>query len=332
MLNVPKLIFACILLADFVVTNLNKRVKAGKRNRSFDNFYKTGNVLRQFTNTNAFSCLALCSDDIDCRSVAYNFNDGRCQEFNRDFTNQLVDGTYQVGWRHFDVSKGAACKDKPPTARDCDDVQSQGYTCSGVYSITLVPGIVNVWCDLQTAGGRWTVFQHRKDGSVNFDRSWFSYRQGFGGTSTEGWLGNEKLYWLTSSRKTELLILMEAWDGVWKYASYSEFYINPESDKYRLKVSGFSGTAGDSLMHMMSFTSPQGGHPFSTSDADNDAWLGRCNPTYHKGGFWFNKCGASDLNGHYYSYAADFPDSCNWYTFSKNRQSLKTIFMMVRKV
>ena len=106
MLNAPRLIFACILLADFVVTNLNKRVKAGKRNRSFDNIYKTGNVLRQSTNTNVFSCLALCSDDIDCRSVAYYFIDGRCQEFNRDFTNQLADGTYQVGWRHFDVSKG----------------------------------------------------------------------------------------------------------------------------------------------------------------------------------------------------------------------------------
>ena len=57
-------------------------------------------------------------------------------------------------------------------------------------------------------------------------------------------LGNDNLYRLTSSRKTELLILMEAWDGVWKYASYSEFYINSEADKYRLRVSGFSGTAG----------------------------------------------------------------------------------------
>ncbi|CAG2257928.1 Ryncolin-2,Angiopoietin-related protein 6,Ryncolin-1,Fibroleukin,Ficolin-1,Ficolin-1-B [Mytilus edulis] len=330
MLNVPKLIFVCILLAGCVVTNLNKRVKAGKRNRSFDNRHKTDNELRQFTNTNAFSCLALCSDDIDCRSVAYNFIDGRCQEFNRDFTNQPVAGIYQVGWRHFDVAKGAACKDRPPTARDCDDVQSQGYTCSGVYSISLVTGrSVNVLCDLQTAGGRWTVFQHRKDGSVNFDMNWSSYKNGFGNPDTEG---NDKLYRLTSSRKTELLILMEAWDGVWKYASYSEFYINPESDKYRLRVSGFSGTAGDSLMHTMSFTSPQGGQQFSTRDSDNDAWPGSCNPTYHKGGFWFNKCGASDLNGHYYSSAVDLPDSCNWYTFSKNRQSLKTIFMMVRKV
>ncbi|VDH91418.1 Hypothetical predicted protein [Mytilus galloprovincialis] len=216
MLNVPRLIFTCILLADFVVTNLNKRVKAGKRNRSFDNIYKTGNVLRELKITNAFSCLALCADHIDCRSVAYNSNDGRCHEFNRDFTNQHVAGIYQVGWIHFDVSKGSACKDSPPTARDCDDVQSQGYTCSGVYSITLVPGrSVNVLCDLQTAGGRWTVFQHRKDGSVNFDMNWFSYKYGFGDAYTEVWLG-------------------------------------------------------DSLMHMMPFTSPQGGQQFSTRDSDND--------------------------------------------------------------
>ncbi|VDI46956.1 Hypothetical predicted protein [Mytilus galloprovincialis] len=170
------------------------------------------------------------------------------------------------------LRKGAACKDRPPTARDCDDVQSQGYTCSGVYTISLVTGrSANVLCDLQTAIGRWTVFQHRKDGSVNFDMNWSSYKDGFGDPYTESWLGNDKLYRLTSSRKTELLILMEAWDGVWKYASYSEFYVNSESDKYRLKVSGFSGTAGDSLMHMMSFTSPQGGQQFSTRDSDNDA-------------------------------------------------------------
>ncbi|VDI25153.1 Hypothetical predicted protein, partial [Mytilus galloprovincialis] len=180
-----------------------------------------------------------------------------------------VNGTAQCVCddRYVNYCPGAACKDRPPTARDCDDVQSQGYTCSGVYTITLVPGrSVNVLCDLQTAGGRWTV-------------------------------RNDNLYRLTSSRKTEMLILMEAWDGVWKYASYSEFYINSEFDKYRIRVSGFSGTAGDSLMHMMPFTSPQGGQQFSTRDSDIDGWPNSCNPTHHKGGFWFNKCGASDLNG-----------------------------------
>ncbi|XP_063438416.1 angiopoietin-related protein 2-like [Mytilus trossulus] len=170
------------------------------------------------------------------------------------------------------------------------------------------------------------------NGSVNFDMSWWSYKYGFGNTDTEGWIGNRNLYWLTSSRKTEMLILMESWDGVWKYASYSEFYINDESDKYRLRVSGFSGTAGDSLMHMTTFTTPQGGQQFSTFDRDYDAWWGKCNPIHHRGGFWFNKCGASDLNGLYYSSALDKSASCNWFTFSNNHQSLKTTFMMVRKV
>ncbi|VDI31996.1 Hypothetical predicted protein [Mytilus galloprovincialis] len=235
--------------------------------------------------------------------------------------------------KSYDTVSGAACKDRPTYARDCDDVQSQGYTCNGVYNITLPPGrSIYVLCDLQTAGGRWTVFQHRKDGSVNFDMSWFWYKYGFGNTNTEGWIGNRNLYWLTSSRKTEMLILMEAWDGTWKYASYSQFYINSLSDKYRLTVSGFSGTAGDSLMHMMPFTSPQGGQQFSTRNSDNDELSGSCNPTYHRGGFWFNKCGASDLNGIYYGSAVDKRSSCNWYTFSNNRQSLKTTFMMVRKV
>ena len=44
---------------------------------------------------------------------------------------------------------------------------------------------------------------------------------------------------------------------------FSDFYVNDESDNYRLQVRGYNGTAGDYLKHHNDIQ-------FSTSDRDND--------------------------------------------------------------
>lgn len=101
-------IYALILFSTFVITNAHKRLKAGKRNKQFDDKYKTENVLWMIKTENVHICLTSCYDHIDCRSIAYNNKDKRCQLFNRNFQNQNSAGVgfSNAGWRHYDVSQG----------------------------------------------------------------------------------------------------------------------------------------------------------------------------------------------------------------------------------
>ncbi len=77
----------------------------------------------------------------------------------------------------------------------CHDIQAtQGAKKSGVYLIhppNLSQGPWRVYCDLETEGGGWMVFQVRDDvdPKENFMRGWEDYKVGFGDFDREFWLG-----------------------------------------------------------------------------------------------------------------------------------------------
>ena len=106
---------------------------------------------------------------------------------------------------------------------------------------------MQVRCDMTTAGGGWTVFQRRLNGSVDFFLGWASYKNGFGNLVGEFWLGNDKLHRLTAADNMTLRVDLEDFDGNITYAEYTTFKVADEGDKYRLLIGGYSGTAGDSL-------------------------------------------------------------------------------------
>lgn len=78
-------------------------------------------------------------------------------------------------------------------------------------------------CIMYVSGGGWTVIQRRQDGSVNFDRSWNEYKEGFGDLHTEYWLGNEHIHDLTSQGDYMLRIDLEDWSNKHKHALYQSF-------------------------------------------------------------------------------------------------------------
>ncbi|XP_018415939.1 PREDICTED: fibroleukin [Nanorana parkeri] len=223
--------------------------------------------------------------------------------------------------------------------KDCADYFKLGKRLNGVYHIMPDPKnkTFDVYCDMESMGGGWTLVQSRQDGSINFNRTWNEYKNGFGNLTGEFWLGNDKIHLLTKSSNMMLRIELEDFKGVKEHATYDQFYVANEYLKYRLSVSGYSGTAGDALLFSKQYSHDQ--KSFTTPDKDNDRYpSGNCG-AYYSSGWWFDACMSANLNGKYYR--SDYKGVRNgifWGTWkgvdeehiSSFRQAFKNVRMMIR--
>ncbi|XP_047556436.1 fibrinogen C domain-containing protein 1 isoform X2 [Lutra lutra] len=218
----------------------------------------------------------------------------------------------------------------PP--RDCLDVLLSGQQEDGIYSVfpTHYPAGFQVYCDMRTDGGGWTVFQRREDGSVNFFRGWEAYRDGFGKLTGEHWLGLRRIHALTTQATYELHVDLEDFDNSTAYARYGSFgvglfSVDPEEDGYPLTVADYSGTAGDSLLK-------HGGMRFTTKDRDSDHSENNC-AAFYRGAWWYRNCHTSNLNGQYLRGAhASYADGIEWSSWTGWQYSLKFSEMKIRPV
>ncbi|XP_043069225.1 fibrinogen C domain-containing protein 1 [Drosophila bipectinata] len=173
----------------------------------------------------------------------------------------------------------------------CDEISSCTTAGISIYHIRL-PGVSEFQAPCNGAG--WTVIQRRMDGSVNFNRGWNEYRDGFGYLTGEFFIGLEKLHQITKSRKHELYISLGKVDGSTDFAKFDDFRIGSEKDSYPLEsVGNCTGHAGDSLKVHLKMK-------FTTYDRDNDLHQGNCAQT-DGGGWWYSSCAHSHLNGRFYN-------------------------------
>ncbi|XP_030644405.1 angiopoietin-1 [Chanos chanos] len=216
--------------------------------------------------------------------------------------------------------------DEEKKFRDCADLFQAGFQKSGVYTIHIsVQETKKVYCNMESAGGGWTVIQHREDGSVDFQRTWKEYKMGFGSVSAEHWLGNEFVYMLTSQKQYVLRVELTDWDGHQAFSQYDRFQIGSEKHNYRLFLKSHSGTAGRQSSLVIH------GADFSTKDMDNDNCMCKC-ALMLTGGWWFDACGPSNLNGMYYTQGQHVGklNGIKWHYFKGPSYSLRATTMMIR--
>ena len=200
------------------------------------------------------------------------------------------------------------------------DLLHKGYTEDGIYGISPDGGAVtSVLCDQKTNGGGWTVFQRRLDGSIDFYRDWNDYKNGFGELSSEFWLGNDNIYRITS-QTSQLLIELKDHENLTAHASYHSFQVGSEAEKYAVRITEFSGTAGDSMTY-------HNGMMFSTRDQDNDVNDISCAQKF-TGAWWYKKCHESNLNGRYGDNT--YAKGVGWFLWRGHHYSLKESVMKVK--
>ncbi|CAK8686932.1 unnamed protein product [Clavelina lepadiformis] len=179
---------------------------------------------------------------------------------------------------------------------------------------------VEVYCE-----DGWTIFQRRIDGSVDFGRRWDDYENGFGQIDGEFWLGLDNIHEMTRGGGCRLKIELWDFDGNQRHADYSSFSIESAENLYRLRVSGYSGNAGDSLTY-------HNGGPFSTEDSDNDSWTeGNCATGYGGSqGWWFYRCAVSFLNGVWMRQSSGSQHGIIWKDWKGKEEPLKETKMKLR--
>ncbi|XP_077139580.1 tenascin isoform X4 [Ranitomeya variabilis] len=208
--------------------------------------------------------------------------------------------------------------------KDCSQAILNGETESGMYTI-YVNGDqsqpMEVYCDMNVDGGGWIVFLRRTDGSEDFYKNWRTYSTGFGDPKNEFFLGLENLHKITSQGQYELRVDLRDL-GETAFAVYDKFEVGDARSRYRLKVDGYSGTAGDSMTY-------HNGRPFSTYDKDNDSAITNCALSY-KGAFWYKNCHRVNLMGRYGD--KSHSQGVNWFHWKGHEHSLEYAEMKIRPV
>ena len=171
---------------------------------------------------------------------------------------------------------------------------------SAIYNIVDFCGdpesIAEAYCDATTGGGGWLVIQRRKDGSVDFDRDWIEYEEGFGNLTGEFWYGLRPIHCLTNQGQWELRVDYMFTNGTKRYLFYKNFKVGPPSSQYQLTISGYSGYTTDPSKH--SSSTQINSIKFTTRDRDNDKLSGNC-AANSNGGWWYNHCSTMRLNNQY---------------------------------
>ena len=182
--------------------------------------------------------------------------DNLISQFKRKQLREMLCQISGIWWSYYSIIS---------VYKNCAEAYKSGKRISGVYKIDPDGlGGFEVFCDHNTTGGGWTVFQKRGDGSVDFYRGWADYKRGFGNLNGEFWLGLDKIHRLTVSSRNKLRVDLGDVQGNTPFAEYSSFVVASERANYQMSLGSYSGTfiiiMYCDIWHIVSFTVLQSNH------------------------------------------------------------------------
>ena len=275
-------------------------------------------------NGDGFNCTDIdeCVDPSVCN---VNSHRGAC-------TN--LPGTYDCTC--FAPYSGPECTEYTPN-RHCADLQLfHGKNESGVYSISIGANYgadytnaqlnwTEVYCDLESAGGGWTLMAH---GNITGGKTFAEYVAGFGDPSIQRvWLGLDNLHAMTESSPTSLRVIVESCPEVnvpVEDCTYDYFSVTDSTQQYSVFLNSTCQSiapTNNSRDGWITWDRAQMGPKFVTFDmGDSDS----CSDTYYNTGWWFDgskrgmKCGIANLNGLHFGCGGDENDYMGAYLMWRN--------------
>uniref|UniRef100_A0A8D1RJL6 Tenascin n=1 Tax=Sus scrofa TaxID=9823 RepID=A0A8D1RJL6_PIG len=190
-----------------------------------------------------------------------------------------------------------------PFPRDCSQAMLNGDTTSGLYTIYVnndKAQKLEVFCDMTSDSGGWIVSITEPD--------FFRTHPAAAPTGK-----------ITAQGQYELRVDLRD-HGETAYAVYDRFSVGDARTRYKLKVEGYSGTAGDSMAY-------HNGRSFSTFDKDTDSAITNCALSY-KGAFWYKNCHRVNLMGRYGDNSHS--QGVNWFHWKGHEYSIQFAEMKLR--
>uniref|UniRef100_A0A803VCE1 Tenascin C n=1 Tax=Ficedula albicollis TaxID=59894 RepID=A0A803VCE1_FICAL len=203
-----------------------------------------------------------------------------------------------------------------PYPKDCSQALLNGEATSGLYTIYLNGDRaqpLQVFCDMGEDGGGWMVSMGQGSKSKKTKIIWHQDKHSFLPT------GLENLHKITSQGQYELRVDLRD-KGDTAHAVYERFSVGDAKSRYRLRVDGYSGTAGDSMTY-------HNGRSFSTFDKDHDSAITNCALSY-KGAFWYKNCHRVNLMGRYGDNSHS--QGVNWFHWKGHEYSIEFAEMKLR--
>ncbi|KAF1748623.1 hypothetical protein GCK72_025090 [Caenorhabditis remanei] len=186
---------------------------------------------------------------------------------------------------------------------------------SGVYTLQGVKNF-QVYCDMDTTSGGWTVIQRRVDGDGAFHRGTFKqYVEGFGALNASHWLGLEKIHSLAPHKKTSAILRIEIQGYIcgdtcakrFQNTWYGEWIVSfdGKQDGYKIYING-NGT-GNLTFDGSDPMLQANGMRFATVDKSQEGGLMNC-AHFRAVGAWWHRAECSDvgLNGYYQTIAQKY--------------------------